>query len=61
MAPWAAVNLFGQQQPLGSLPAAIQVITFAAFAAGNQPFAGFLDSQSNYQANFNANHPFPHL
>jgi len=61
IAPWAAVNLFGQQQPLGSLPAAIQAITFAPYAGGNQQFADFLNSQSNYQANFNTNDAVPHV
>src|SRR5262249_37980147 len=61
MAPWAAVNLFQQQQPLGQLPASVQAITFAAFAAGNKAFADFLDAQSNYQANFNQNDAVPHV
>ncbi|MGH6811052.1 MAG: lipase family protein [Methylocella sp.] len=64
MAPWAAVNLFGQQQPLGSspgsLPASIQAITFAPYAAGNQQFATFLNNQPNYQANFNENDAVPY-
>lgn len=61
LAPWAAVNLFGQQQPIAQLPSALQVITFAPFAAGNQAFANFLNSQSNYQANFNTNDAVPHV
>lgn len=61
LAPWAAVNLFNQKSPITQLPAAIQAITFAPFAAGNQQFADFLNGQSNYQANFNANDAVPHV
>ena len=61
MAPWASVSLFGQKQPLAQLPPGIQAITFAPFAAGNQQFADFLNSQSNYQANFNENDAVPHV
>jgi hypothetical protein len=61
LAPWAAVNLFRQNEPLQQLPAGIQATTFAAFAAGNQEFATFLNNQTNYQANCNLNDVVPHV
>lgn len=61
LAPWAAVNLFGQSQPIKALPTGLQAITFAPFAAGNQAFANFLNVQKNYLANFNENDAVPHV
>ncbi|HEX4275087.1 MAG TPA: hypothetical protein VHZ74_07015, partial [Bryobacteraceae bacterium] len=61
LAPWAAVHLLKEKKPLAQLPDTIQAVTFAAFAAGNQAFADFLSSQSNYQANFNENDAVPHV
>jgi Lipase (class 3) len=61
MAPWLA-SLILKQAPLTQpLPSQIQAVTFAAFAAGNQQFASYLDSSSQYQPNVNVNDIVPYV
>ena len=64
LTPWIAANIAafgGSGQPLSSLPANLNAITFAAPTAGNEAFAAFLnDNSANYQANFNTNDVIPY-
>lgn len=60
-AMWIGYYYLNNQQPLASLPATIQGITFAAFAAGNQQVADFLNAASNYVPCFNQNDAIPHV
>lgn len=50
-----------KKQSSSNLSTSIQAITFAAFAAGNQAFADFLNGSPNYQACFNINDAIPHV
>lgn len=65
LAPWIAANVpaFGGNGggEITALPPGLSTITFAAPTAGNEAFASFLNSQSNYQANFNANDVISHV
>ena len=58
---WIAFQFLNGQQPLTTLPASIQAITFASFAAGNQALADVLNASSNYVPCFNQNDAIPHV
>jgi triacylglycerol lipase len=61
LAPWLASSLLDQAPLTQPLPANMQVITFAAFAAGNQQFATYLNGSSQYQPNINLNDIVPYV
>jgi hypothetical protein len=61
MGPWLA-SVVTKQAPLTQpLPTSFNVVTFAAFAAGNQEFASYLNGSSQYQANINVNDVVPYV
>ena len=49
------------QEPLSSLPASIQAVSFAPFAAGNQALANCLNNSANYTPCLNQNDAIPHV
>lgn len=61
LAPWLASLILDQAPLTQPLPSQIQAVTFAAFAAGNQEFASYLNSSSQYQANVNVNDIVPYV
>jgi hypothetical protein len=61
LAPWLASMILNQSPLKSPLPPAIQAVTFAAFAAGNQAFAGYLNTSSQYQPNINVNDIVPYV
>lgn len=61
MAPWLATLILQTSPVTAPLPSNMQVITFAAFAAGNSQFASYLDNSPQYQANINVNDVVPQV
>jgi hypothetical protein len=61
MAPWLATFILRETSLQPPLPSNLQVITFAAFAAGNSQFASYLDQSPQYQANINLNDVVPQV
>jgi len=61
MAPWLATFILRETSLMPPLPSNLQVVTFAAFAAGNSQFAGYLDQSPQYQANINLNDVVPQV
>ena len=61
MAPWVASLILNTGTVAPPLPASIQAVTFAAFAAGNQAFVDYLNSSPQYQANINVNDVVPNV
>ncbi|HKF48070.1 MAG TPA: hypothetical protein VKB38_11985 [Terracidiphilus sp.] len=60
-APWLASVMLKQTPLTVPLPPAIQAVTFAAFAAGNQAFATYLNGSTQYQPNINVNDIVPYV
>ncbi len=58
---WIGFQIVGNSQPILTLPASIQAVTFAAFAAGNQALATCLNNSANYTPCFNQNDAIPHV
>jgi hypothetical protein len=58
---WIGFQILGNGQPISTLPASIQAVTFAAFAAGNQALATCLNNSANYTPCFNQNDAVPHV
>jgi Lipase (class 3) len=58
---WIGFQILGSGQPILTLPASIQAVTFAAFAAGNQALATCLNNSANYTPCFNQNDAVPHV
>jgi hypothetical protein len=61
MAPWLASLILDQTPRTDPLPSQILAVTFAAFAAGKQQFADYLNNSSQYQPNINVNDIEPHV
>jgi hypothetical protein len=61
LAPWLASHILNQQSLVSPLPPQIQAVTFAAFAAGNQQFASYLNNSQQYQPHINTNDVVPHV
>lgn len=61
LAPWLAASMKKETPLKKPLPSNIQAVTFAAFAAGNQPFADYLSDSAQYQANINVNDIVPYV
>lgn len=61
MAPWLASLILDEAPLTQPLPSNIRAITFAAFAAGNQEFADYLNNSRQYEANINVNDVVPNV
>jgi Lipase (class 3) len=61
LAPWLAFLILDQTPRTDPLPSQILAVTFAAFAAGKQQFADYLNNSSQYQPNINVNDIEPHV
>lgn len=61
LAPWLASVILGETSLTPPLPSQIQAVTFAAFAAGNQQFADYLNGSPQYQPNINLNDIVPYF
>jgi hypothetical protein len=61
LAPWLASVILGQTPLNKPLPSSLQAVTFAAFAAGNQAFATYLNDSTQYQPNINVHDIVPYV
>ncbi|HEY2859843.1 MAG TPA: hypothetical protein VGJ21_15585 [Terracidiphilus sp.] len=61
LGPWLASVILDQTPLQVFLPPNMQVVTFAAFAAGNQEFADYLNGSTQYQPNINVNDIVPYV
>jgi Lipase (class 3) len=61
LAPWLASLILDEAPLIEPLPPQMQAVTFAAFAAGNQQFADYLNNSPGYQPNINVNDIVPHV
>ena len=63
LAPWISYEFLAGRKPISSLPEQISAMTFAAFALGNETFAGFWNAQKStqFQAFFNENDVVPYV